>query len=319
MIVVTKGKTMDKEVKERAFYTKKAVILMIAVIAMALWGSAFPAIKIGYKVFRITDGTPADRFVFAGVRFLLAGLLVLIYNSAANRRFVLPQKSDMRGILLLSFVQTVLEYVFFYVSLANLSGVKGSIINSMGNFFAVILAALAFKDDRMTVYKTIGCILGFAGVVICNLGGDINTGFTLTGDGFMLIAAFCFALGGVITKVYAKNTEPALLTGSQLALGGIVLIVLGLALGGKLGFYGLDCVLSMAYLALLSAAAFTLWAKLIKYNPVGKISLFGFLNPVFGVILSGIFLGEDFLDIKLVLALVCVSAGIYIVNYRKDG
>ena len=75
----------------------------------------------------------------------------------------------------------------------------------------------------------------------------------------------------------------------------------------------------MAYLALLSAAAFTLWAKLINYNPVGKISLFGFLNPVFGVILSGIFLGEDFLDIKLVLALVCVSTGIYIVNYRKDG
>lgn len=309
---------MDREQKERAFYTKKAVILIIAVIAMALWGSAFPAIKIGYEVFRITDGTAADKLVFAGVRFILAGLLVTAYNCAASRSLVLPQKKDARGIILLALVQTWLEYIFFYISLTHLSGVKGSIINAMGNFFAVILAAIFLKNDKMTLAKVAGCALGFAGIVICNLGGGIESGFSLMGEGFMMLAAFCFAMGGVITKIYAQGTEPAVLTGSQLALGGVMLCVTGAAFGGRIAFYGMGCVWSMAYLAVLSALAFTLWAKLIKYNPVGKISLFGFLNPVFGVILSGIFLGENFFDIRPVAALVMVCVGIYIVNYRKE-
>ena len=303
--------------QERAFYTKRSTILLIAVIANALWGSAFPAIKIGYRVFRITDGTAADKLVFAGIRFILAGFLVTVYNCMANKRLVLPEKKDVRGIVLLGLVQTWLEYIFFYISLTNLSGVKGSVINSMGNFFAVILAAVFLKNDKMTVSKVVGCILGFAGIVICNLGGGIDAGFSLMGEGFMLAAAFCFASGGVITKVCAQGTEPAVLTGFQLMLGGVLLTVTGLAFGGKIAFYGVDCVLSMGYLAMLSALAFTLWAKLIKYNPVGKISLFGFLNPIFGVILSGIFLGEDFLNVRLIAALVCVCAGIYIVNYSK--
>ena len=304
--------------KEKAFYTRQSIILLIAVIANFLWGSAFPAIKIGYELFRITDGSAADKIVFAGVRFVFAGLLVTLYNCAVNRRFVLPQKKDIRGIALLALVQTWLEYIFFYISLTNLSGVKGSIINSMGNFFAVILAALFLKNDKMTVSKVIGCVLGFAGIVICNLGSGIDTGFALTGEGFMLLAAFCFASGGVITKVFAQGTEPAVLTGYQLMCGGVLLILTGAVFGGKIAVYGMGCVLSMAYLALLSAVAFTIWAKLLKHNPVGKISLFGFLNPIFGVILSGILLGEDFLNIRLVAALACVCAGIYIVNYRKS-
>lgn len=305
------------DTKEERFFTKPLNILIIAVIANALWGSAFPAIKIGYEIFGITNGSAADRMIFAGIRFILAGLLVTLFNGISAGHPVLPQKKDIKGILLLALVQTALEYIFFYISVAHLTGVKGSIINSSGNFFAVILAALFYKDDKMTLAKTAGCILGFAGVIICNLGGDIGTGFTLLGDGFMLMAAFCFAMGGVITKTVSKTTEPTLLTGSQLTIGGAVLTLIGIAAGGKLGFYGFDCVLIMGYLAILSAAAFSLWAQLLKYNPVGKISLYGFLNPIFGVILSGILLHENFLDLRLILALACVSAGIYAVNGKR--
>ena len=308
---------MKNDNTEQRFFTNKLNIFIIAVISMALWGSAFPAIKKGYEFFRIENGTVPERLVFAGVRFIIAGMLVIAFNCIFEKRIVLPQKKDIKGIVLLGFVQTFLEYVFFYISLTHISGVKGSIINSMGNFFAVLLAHFAFKDDRMDIKKTIGCVLGFMGVVICNLGAGIDTGFTFLGDGFMLIAAFCFASGGVITKIAAKNTDSTTLTGWQLTLGGFILAVTGFILGGRIVFYDIKCVLILAYLAFLSSAAFTLWAKLLKYNHVGKISLYGFLNPIFGVILSGVILGEDFLDVKLVLALVCVSSGIYIVNSSK--
>jgi drug/metabolite transporter (DMT)-like permease len=56
------------------------------------------------------------------------------------------------------------------------------------------------------------------------------------------------------------------------------------------------------------------WAQLLKHNPVGKISVYCFLNPVFGVILSGIILGDEFMNLNTLAALVLVSLGVYIVN-----
>ena len=67
-------------------------------------------------------------------------------------------------------------------------------------------------------------------------------------------------------------------------------------------------------MALLSTIAFSLWTVLLKYNPVSKVAIFGFSIPIFGVLLSGIFLGEEIFSIKNILALLCVCAGIIVVN-----
>jgi drug/metabolite transporter (DMT)-like permease len=155
------------------------------------------------------------------------------------------------------------------------------------------------------------------GVVICNFENGIDLTFSLTGEGFILIAAFCFALGSVITKVITQKSDSVMITGYQLAFGGLVLIVIGLVFGGKLDFASISAVAMLIYLALLSAVAFSVWAQLLKFNPVGKISVYCFLNPVFGVILSGVMLGENILNIRSLIALVLVSIGIYIVN-RKN-
>jgi drug/metabolite transporter (DMT)-like permease len=96
-----------------------------------------------------------------------------------------------------------------------------------------------------------------------------------------------------------------------------VLIIRGLVFGGKLDFASISAVAMLIYLALLSAVAFSVWAQLLKFNPVGKISVYCFLNPVFGVILSGVMLGENILNIRSLIALVLVSIGIYIVNRKK--
>lgn len=66
--------------------------------------------------------------------------------------------------------------------------------------------------------------------------------------------------------------------------------------------------------ALLSAAAFALWAALLKYNPVTKVAVFNFLVPVFGALLSALFLGETVLQWRNALALVLVCAGIWLVT-----
>ena len=211
-------------------------------------------------------------------------------------------------------VQTVFEYIFFYLSLTYLSGVKGSILNSIGNFFAVILAHFAFTNDKLTVKMVVGCILGFGGVVLCCFEQGMDFSFKFQGDGFILIAAFCFALGSVITKKVTAKSESVMVTGYQLGIGGIIIMIIGLAFGGHIKAPDVSAVFIMVYLSLLSSVAFTVWAALLKYNPVGKISIYCFLNPVFGVILSGVLLGEDIFNIRSLISLLLVSLGIYIVN-----
>lgn len=297
------------------FFTKPINIFICAIIATFLWGSAFPAIKIGYELFNIPADDIASKMLFAGVRFTAAGIVVTIFNAFIHKRLVLPNKKELKGIIPLALTQTTLQYIFFYISLIYLSGVKGSILNSVGNFFAVILAHFCFASDRLNLTKVIGCALGFGGVVLCSLaGGSIDMSFTFMGDGFILIAAFCFALGSVITKFVTKGSDSVMITGFNLSIGGIVLVVIGILFGGHLSIDSFSAAAILIYLALLSSVAFAVWAQLLKYNPVGKISVYCFLNPVFGVILSGIFLGDEFFNLNTLVALVLVSLGVYIVN-----
>ncbi len=300
------------------FFTKPLNILILAAIATALWGSAIPVIKLGYEAFGITESTVEVKLLFAGIRFLMAGVFVIVYHSIINRGFELPRKDEYKKIVLLGFVQTTVEYIFFYLSLLHLSGVKGSILNSIGNFFAVILAHFAFTNDKINVKKFAGCILGFGGVVVCCFENGLDFSFTFKGDGFILIAAFCFALGSVITKFVTQNSNSVKITGWQLAFGGLVLVLIGLIFGGRLTVPSLYALAILVYLALLSSVAFSVWALLLKYNPVGKISVYCFLNPVFGVIFSGILLGENIFNLRSIIALVMVSLGIYIVNRMGD-
>ncbi len=314
-----------KTSNENNFFKRPVNIILIAVLCTALWGSAIPVIKIGYTAFNISD-TPSQ-MLFAGSRFFLAGALTIIFRSVMLKKIVIPNKKEIPGIALLGATQTALQYILFYISLTSLSGVKGSIINSIGNFFAVILAHIFLKNDKLTLKKIIGCLLGFGGVILCNLTGEgLDMSFSLTGEGFMILAALSFASGSIITKFISKNSDPAMLTGYQLGFGGLILIIVGALTGGKLSipnfaFSNIETyypLLILLYLSLLSAIAFSLWAELLKYNFVGKISIYGFLNPIFGVILSGILLGEDIFDLKTFGALFLVSLGILIVNIRKS-
>jgi len=313
--------------KQNNFFTRPISIFLTAILCTALWGSAIPVIKIGYEAFQISD-TPSQ-MLFAGYRFFLAGIITIIFKSFISKRFIYPRKNEIAGIVSLGVIQTALQYILFYISLNYLTGVKGSIINSSGNFFAVILAHIFIKNDKLSLKKIIGCFLGFLGVIICNINGKgIDDAFSIQGEGLMILAAFSFASGSVITKFITKdeNSNPAMITGYQLCLGGLILIIVGIFSKGTLSVPNFDInnlntyypLFILLYLSLLSSIAFSLWAELLKYNFVGKISIYGFLNPIFGVILSGILLNENIFNIETFGALFLVSLGILIVNINKS-
>ena len=297
------------------FMTKTVVVWLGALLCCALWGSAFPCIKIGYQLFEIPSDATATQILFAGCRFTLAGILAIIIGSVLNHRILIPKQGSWGKITKLCMLQTVAQYLFFYIGLANTSGVKASIIEGVNVFISILVASLIFRQEKLTARKMLGCIIGFAGVILVNITGGIDMAFTFTGDGFIVLSTIAYAFSSVMIKRYSQEENPVTLSGYQVVLGGLIMVVCGLLMGGRLTMISGAGIAMLLYLAVISAVAYSMWGVLLKYNPVSRVTVFGFMNPVFGVILSAIFLRESgSIGVVCILALVLVCAGIYIVN-----
>ena len=306
-------------VQKKNTLTRTGIVALLACVCCILWGSAIPVIKTGYRLMEVDAADTASQIVFAGVRFTLAGLLVLIFASIREKKVLIPDRTILKYAVPVCLAQTVGQYFFFYIGVAHTSGVKGGIITGLGNFIAILMACLIVRNERMTGRKMAGCVLGFAGVVVINLmGKSLDMGFTLTGEGFILISQVAYGISTILINIYSKKVSPVVLSGTQFTMGGVVLILIGIGMGGHFGNITAVGVVIIFYLAMVSAVAYTLWSVLLAWNDVSKVAIFGFVNPLCSVILSALIIGEVKLAFNTgsLVALLLVCAGIYIVNCK---
>lgn len=306
---------MNKAPYGPQFFSNPTMVLALATLCCILWGSSFPAIKSGYEMLGIARHEVPSKLIFAGYRFLLAGLVLLVLAVCMRKQVLGLDRRQFGQLTALGIAQTGLQYVFFYIGLAYTSGVRASILNATTTFFSVLMAHLVYRNDKLSARKSVGCLLGFAGVLAVNAGGGPQTAPpSMLGEGFIVIAAFVLSAASIYGKYVSKHMDAVVMTGWQLAIGGLALLVGGYVTGGTLGAMTAASTALLVYLALLSAVAFTVWSLLLKYNPVGKISVFAFLVPVFGSALSAVFLNETILEWKNLAALLLVCGGIWLVT-----
>ena len=93
---------------------KTVVVWFGALLCCLLWGSAFPCIKIGYRLFEVDAADTASQILFAGCRFTLAGILAAGIGSVMEGRFLRPERKAAKEIIWLSLLQTIIQYFFFY-------------------------------------------------------------------------------------------------------------------------------------------------------------------------------------------------------------
>ena len=168
------------------YYQNTAVRTVLALVCCALWGSAFPCIKIGYEMFHIEGA--GSQILFAGYRFFLAGIFAYAAACITERRLVTIKRSSVPYVFGQGILQTTIQYVCFYIGLAHTTGAKGSVINASNAFFSIIMAHFFMKSEKMTWRKGLGCLVGFAGVVVINMApGAWGSGFALNGEFLVLL------------------------------------------------------------------------------------------------------------------------------------
>lgn len=289
-------------------------VALLANICCALWGTAFPCVKTGYEWLNISQ--TSDQIVFAGIRFTLAGIQLFAIYVLIHRSLCRLEQEMIPKVFSLGMVQTFMQYFFFYIGMGNVTGVKGSIINSANSFFVILLAHFMVEGEHLNLRKAVGCLLGVAGVIVVNLGGDFSGAMTLTGEGFILIGGFAYGLANIMAKKLTQGKDALTITCYNFLMGGTVLLMVGLFMGGKIPAFDGKSLLLIFYMGLISAGAFSIWTLLLKHNPVGKVAIFGFMIPVYGCLFSSLFLGETFLRPVNLIALALVCLGIVIVNYH---
>ncbi|MBM7570225.1 drug/metabolite transporter (DMT)-like permease [Aquibacillus albus] len=301
----------------KGIFINKWSVIGVAVFCSVLWGSAFPVLKVSYEELQMAPDDVIAKIVFAGMRFLLAGLLVLAFLLVINPKKIKITRRQLLVLFVLGIVQTALQYFFFYNGLAKVSGMQGSILASSETFFTVILAHYYYKNDRLNWKKTVGMLAGFTGIVVANWGQELQFIFRWDGEGFMILAAITSAIAMILAKELAAGIHPFAVTGWQLCLGAILMLLIGVPQmsAGAIVFTPLGWGL-LVYSALLSAIAFALWYSLLKYNHAGEISMYKFIVPVAGTVLSSIFIPGENLNIFIFVAIAMVAVGIIAVNYK---
>ena len=298
---------------DKIFATPVCAVLL-AIFCNVLWGSAFPFIKLGYRLFSIDSGNTASIFCFAGVRFMLGSVLVLLGSILLQGKAPrLPRGRVAAECCALGLWQTTAQYAFYYIAVAMLTGAFGSILNSTQSFLGVIFAHFLYgRADRMTPAKALGCGIGFAGVLIATLGN--HGGGSARGVAYMLIATVLFTLAGPWNKSVTRRADSFAVCFVNLFVGGAALFLLGAVLGGRLEHWSVLSVLDLLALAFICGAGYIVWALLMKNNPVSQIAIFGFVNPVVNVLLSALINGEPLFRWQYLGALVLVCIGIWLVN-----
>ncbi|MCU6708398.1 DMT family transporter [Paenibacillus sp. J5C_2022] len=302
--------------KAEQFFSSKFGVVVGATTATLLWGSAFPFVKIGYGQLDIHRDEVFEQILFAGYRFLLAAVLIMVMMKLFRIKEV-RSLQNVRTVIAVSIFQTGLQYLFFYIGLSASSGMNGSIIAGTTSFFQMLLAHFMYKNERLDRSKYAGLTLGMAGIAMVSLSAGSYMFSFGYGEMLLLLAMFCGALGNILSREGAQRMDVFYLTSRQMLFGSLALIGIGASQTGLLPFtFTLQSAAVLLYLAMLSAAGFILWNFIMKYNQVGKVSMYLFLIPVFGVILSNVLLSETLRWITLV-SLALVAAGIVMVNGER--
>lgn len=303
----------------KRFFTNPYGVAASAVLCTALWGSAFPAMKRSYEMLDIHKGETAELLWFAGLRFLLAALLILAFAALTSGGKARLRAATVPSLLKIGVFQTFLQYVLFYIGMSMSTGMQGAVISGTTSLFQMLFAHFLYADDKLNARKAAGLLAGLLGVVAVNLTqGAVELRFG-AGEACLLFAMAAAGLGNLFARDGSATMPVAYLTGYQMLFGAVGLLASGAAAGGVWPRFEFTLAAAglLAYLAFLSAAGFVLWNTIMKYNRVGNVSMYLFLIPVFGVLLSALLLGET-LHRFILIGLALVAGGIAFVHRRKD-
>ncbi len=278
----------------------------------AIWGSAFLAIKI-----TVEEVPPAT---IAASRLIIASIVIFFYMRSRSLTFP-KNKSFWLQIIIVSFFSMAAPFAMISWAEKFIDSGLTAILMATGPLIALILAHFFSTDDRFTVFKFFGVIIGFSGVLII-LGPDTFSGVgeNIIAQLATMVAAMCYACSGILVR-RVKEKSNTVITASILISATLLILPVSLffeAPWNALPSSSWESLSALVYLGIIpTALAFVLRFYLIREVGVTFASYVGYLVPFFGVLWGALFLSER-LPPATMIALVLIVLGIAVSRLSKD-
>ena len=287
----------------------------LAIVACWLWSTAFASVKIGLQY--------QQPFHFAGLRFLISGVLIFIWFGKPGKYFR-DVVMNWKFILLIALVQTFLQYAFFYTGMKMVPGALGAMIVGASPLFIAFVAHFFSDNDKVTLPKMAGILSGVAGLALITLGRsriEIKEELEWLGMILLIINNFMSGYANVLVKKNLKPISPYVLSSASLMTGGILFLLVSIPLEGiKNGPFPPVYYLSLGWLSFISAAALSIWYALLKRPgvKVSDLNSWKFIIPVSGAVLSWIIVKGEKPDLYSILGMVVIALSLLAIGYGKN-
>jgi drug/metabolite transporter (DMT)-like permease len=276
----------------------------LAIAACLLWSTAFAGIKIGLPY--------TSPIQFAGIRFFIAGLLIIPLTPGLKLFFVEIIKHPWQ-IFKVSLFQTIILYSLFYLGISMVPGALTAIIIGSQPLFAALVAHIMQKHDKLSPLKFITISLGITGIILIayHKGWSNEQGSNqLLGMGLLIFANIASGIGNVFVSKQKGLIKPTILSAWQMIFGGLILFLISLFIEPFNGFiHPAPYYFSLGWLSFLSAAAFTIWFYLLQRSNVlvSDLNVWKFIIPIFGAILSWLIIPDEQPELVPVIGMVIIS------------
>lgn len=273
----------------------------------AVWGASFLFIKIG-----VAEMPPE---VLVAIRLTVGALVLLGVLYARGLRIPL-QRRLWADLLFMGFAGMVLPYEFITWGEQHIASGMAAILNATTPLFSVLLTYVWTREERLNGQRSLGVVLGFAGVVVAVGVENLSVASASTQAQLaVLLAAFCYALTGIYARRAFRGMPALIPAAGQLLTGALVIVPIALALHGipspLPSPLALGAVLTLAVLG--TAVAYILLYWLLDRIGATRTSMVTYLLPPFALVYGALFLREPITS-GAVLGLGLVVAGILLAN-----
>lgn len=289
-------------------------VILKSLLVMMLWGSLFPMVKLGYRVLGIGSNTVSQILLFAGLRFTVCGAIITFFAMTRKGDTRQNVKKSLVPILLTGLFSIILHYACTYISLSLVDSSKTAILKQLGALFYICFGFVFFKDEKFSLVKIIGALIGFTGIIVINF-NEKSLQFSIS-DLLIVIASICTVAGSLTSKRAMVNTSAIMTTGVSQFFGGIVFVVVALCMGAGGLQFTWGAIPVLLYICAASIVSYCLWNDIIRTNTLSKMFLIKFTEPIFACIFSAILIGENILNWRYLLSFLLIASGITLGNTK---
>jgi drug/metabolite transporter (DMT)-like permease len=288
----------------------RAKLVVCFAIVYLVWGSTYLVASIG-----VHELPP---FLFGGIRFVCAGILLGLVALALGRRFDLDA-TEWRHMFVVALGNVVIANGATNVAMQYVASNQTAILNASAALWIALLATRGRRAHALDRRTLTGLIIGFGGaaLIVWPRGSLQDSHFGM--QMLILVAVFSWS----VSTVYIRNVHSKLdvlsFTAVQMLLGGVMLTALGFATGeAERWHWSKPGLAAMAYLTLASSClAYTAYAWLAKNTTPAMVGTYSYVNPAIAAILGWWFLDEH-LGANQLIGMAIMFAGVALVNWPKD-